>query len=92
MSDAGDGAGTPAGFHLQGTFLLLNPCIPRTWPRFEIAFACHSARYVIEVENPHGANRGIALATLDGKLLPGAPTRVVLVDEGEVHRVRVILG
>jgi cyclic beta-1,2-glucan synthetase len=80
------------GFRLQGAFLLLAPCIPREWPRFEIVFRYRSARYEIAVENPHGVNRGVAKAELDGKALPDGPTRVPLVDDGQVHKVRVILG
>ncbi|HEX9193043.1 MAG TPA: glycosyl transferase, partial [Burkholderiales bacterium] len=80
------------GFRLQGEFLLLAPCIPREWPRFEIVYQYHSARYEIAVENPHGVNRGVAKAELDGKTLPDGLTRVPLVDDGQVHKVRVILG
>ena len=31
------------GFRLQGAFLLLAPCIPKAWPRFEIVFRYRSA-------------------------------------------------
>jgi cyclic beta-1,2-glucan synthetase len=80
------------GFRLQGAFLLLAPCIPREWPRFGIVFKYRSARYEIAVENPHGVNRGVRRAELDGKALPDGPTRVPLVDDGQIHKVRVILG
>jgi cyclic beta-1,2-glucan synthetase len=80
------------GFRLQGAFLRLAPCIPKAWPRFEIAFRYRSARYEIAVDNPRGVNRGIALAELDGMTLPDRPVRVALVDDGRTHRVRVILG
>jgi len=80
------------GFRLQGAVLCLAPCIPKAWPRFEIAFNYRSARYEIAVENPDGVCRGIAYAELDGKTLPEGPARVPLVDDGETHKVRVILG
>jgi len=80
------------GFRVQGAFLLLAPCIPKAWPRFEIVFKYHSARYEIAVENPHGVSRGIAYLELDGKTLPQGPTRLPLVDDGETHKVRLILG
>jgi cyclic beta-1,2-glucan synthetase len=80
------------GFCLQGTSFLLEPCIPRSWPRFELTYKHHSARYHITVENPRGVSRGISSATLDGNaLLPGR-ARVPLVDDGAAHEVRVILG
>jgi cyclic beta-1,2-glucan glucanotransferase len=80
------------GLRLQGAFLLLAPCIPKAWPRFEIVFKYRSARYEIAAENPHGVSCGVAGAELDGKALPAGPTRVPLVDDGRVHKVRVILG
>ncbi len=80
------------GFRQQGGFLLLDPCIRAAWPRVEIAFEYRTARYEIAVENPQGVSRGIVRATLDGHLLPPGPARVPLVDDGETHAVRVILG
>jgi cyclic beta-1,2-glucan synthetase len=80
------------GFRLQGAFLVLAPCIPKEWPRFEIVYQYHSARYEIAVENPHGVNRGVSRVELDGKTLPDDPARVPLADDGLAHKVRVILG
>ena len=80
------------GFRLQGACLCLAPCIPKSWPRFEIVFKYRSARYEIAVENPNGVCRGVAFAELDGKRLPEGPARVPLVDDGQTHGVRVILG
>ncbi|HEX9183749.1 MAG TPA: glycosyl transferase, partial [Burkholderiales bacterium] len=80
------------GFRLQGDFLLLDPCIPKAWPGFEIVFKYRSARYEIAVENPKGVSRGVASATLDGKALPEGAARVPLADDGAVHKVRVVLG
>src|SRR2546425_1395203 len=40
------------GFRLRGTRLVVDPCIPRAWQGFNIAFRYHSARYDIAVENP----------------------------------------
>ena len=80
------------GFHLRGTTLLLDPCIPRAWPSYEIDFRYHSARYEIVVENPHGVSRGVASAELDGQLLPSGGAAIPLADDGITHHVRVVLG
>ena len=80
------------GLRLEGAFLLLAPCIPREWPRFEIVVNYRSARYEIAVENPNAVCRGVAHAELDGRTLPAGPTRVPLMDDGGAHQVRVILG
>jgi cyclic beta-1,2-glucan synthetase len=80
------------GFRLRGTTLLLDPCIPRAWPRYEIDFRYHSARYEIVVENPQGVSRGVASSELDGQALTSGGAAIPLADDGATHRVRVVLG
>lgn len=80
------------GFRLRGTELLLDPCIPRAWPGFEIQFRYHSASYDIDVENPRGVSRGVIHLELDGKTLPAGTGSILLADDGAAHRVRVVLG
>ncbi len=80
------------GFRLRGNTLLLDPCIPRAWPRYEISFRYHSARYEIVVENPHGVSRGVASAELDGRALTGGGATIPLADDSATHQVRVVLG
>ena len=80
------------GFHLQGQYLLLTPCIPKAWPRFDIAFRYRSSRYEISVTNPARVNRGAVCTTLDGTTLPAGETRILLLDDGATHHVEMILG
>jgi cyclic beta-1,2-glucan synthetase len=80
------------GFRLRGTALVLEPCIPRAWPGYELDFRYHSARYEIVVENPQGVSRGVASVELDGRMLEGEGAAIPLVDDGATHRVRVVLG
>jgi cyclic beta-1,2-glucan synthetase len=80
------------GFRVLGAELLVDPCVPKSWPGFEIAFRHHSATYEIRVDNPQGVSRGIASATLDGKALPGAQPRFKLDDDGKTHSVHIVLG
>ena len=80
------------GFRVRAGKLVLTPCIPANWPRFEIVFRHASARYEILVENPHGVSGGVAQVELDGKKLPAGETHIVLADDGRTHEVRVILG
>jgi cyclic beta-1,2-glucan synthetase len=81
------------GFRLQGSNLTLDPCIPRNWPSFEIAFRYRSAQYQILVENPLGVCRGILATKLDGEMLTGSRKLLVpLVDDGAKHRVQIVLG
>jgi cyclic beta-1,2-glucan synthetase len=81
------------GFRVQGSSLLLTPCIPQEWPSFEIVFKYHDSRYEILVDNPHGVNCGVAHVELDGITLPpGKQTRIPLVNDRKLHRVRLVLG
>ncbi|MGZ8497979.1 MAG: GH36-type glycosyl hydrolase domain-containing protein [Candidatus Binatia bacterium] len=80
------------GFRVRGTRLYLDPCIPRAWKRFDIAFCYHSARYIIAVENPQGVARGVLSIDLDGASLAGGSMHIQLADDGATHLVRVVLG
>ena len=79
------------GFRVRGTTLVLDPCIPRDWPRYEIDFRYRSARYEIHVENPGSVSRGVASAELDGRSLP-AGAAIQLADDQATHEVRIVLG
>jgi len=82
------------GIRLRGTTLSIDPAIPRAWPGYEITFRYHSAHYTVNVENPHGATRGVSRAELDGADLPVAPNGVAdvpLVKDG-LHQIRIVLG
>ncbi|MBA2564437.1 MAG: hypothetical protein H0V09_03305, partial [Gemmatimonadetes bacterium] len=60
----GSGTGPGAG---NGAALRIDPCIPRSWPRYDATYRFGGSTYRIRVENPHGVSRGVASATLDGK-------------------------
>jgi cyclic beta-1,2-glucan synthetase len=79
------------GLQLRGDAIVLDPCIPRSWPGYALAVRHRSATYDIDVENPTGASRGIASIEVDGIALPaGEP--IPLHDDGKRHHVRVVLG
>jgi cyclic beta-1,2-glucan synthetase len=80
------------GLRMRGDVLDLDPCVPKSWPRFEMTLRFRSARYEILVENADGAGRGIASAVLDGTALTRRPLRVQLLDDGKTHALRVRLG
>jgi cyclic beta-1,2-glucan synthetase len=81
------------GFRVQGSALRLDPCIPRHWPRFEIAYRHGATPYDVVVENPQGVCRGVSTIMLDGQILGGAAEGLIsLVDDGRAHRIEVVLG
>jgi len=57
------------GIRRRGDALLVDPCIPRAWPRYDVTVRHGRSRYLIVVENPRGVNRGVATADLDGRPL-----------------------
>jgi cyclic beta-1,2-glucan synthetase len=81
------------GFQRHGATLKIDPCIPTSWPEFSITWR-HGAegrtRYEITVTNPKRRCRGVASATLDGDRVD--PNAIPLVDDGETHVVKVVLG
>ncbi len=80
------------GIHLRGRILVIDPCIPRAWPGFEITYKFGTSRYRISVDNPNRVSRGIVRATLDGQDISSAPCEIVLVDDGSYHYGLVTLG
>ena len=80
------------GFQLRGATLIIDPCVPKAWPGFSIAFTYRSAHYDITVENPNGVSRGVTRTSLDGKALHTSDGRIPLADDGGHHSVTVVLG
>jgi cyclic beta-1,2-glucan synthetase len=78
------------GLSLRGGALHFDPCIPRSWPRFEITYKTPEAEYRIVVENPENVSRGVRSVELDGS--PVAGRMVPVATDRQVHNVRVMLG
>jgi cyclic beta-1,2-glucan synthetase len=78
------------GITRVGKSLKINPCIPRDWPGFKVDYRFGTAHYKIGVENPNGANQGIGRVMLDGNLL--TDKLIPLLDDGQTHDVRVLMG
>jgi cyclic beta-1,2-glucan synthetase len=78
------------GLTRRGSAFSLDPCVPSSWPAFQIDWRFGASRYVIEVENPGRTCRGVAVAELDGFVVDA--TAIPLVDDGASHRLRVVLG
>jgi cyclic beta-1,2-glucan synthetase len=79
------------GVRKRGAALSIDPCIPRSWKRFEIVYRHGDALYRIKVENRAGVCCGVSRISLDGTALPG-DALVPLSDDGREHRVEVVLG
>ncbi len=78
------------GFHRQGDRLRIEPNVAPDWPRYELAYRHGSATYHIVVENAARVGRGVTAVTVDAQDRPDR--EIELVDDGNVHVVRVELG
>jgi cyclic beta-1,2-glucan synthetase len=80
------------GLRIRGAFLYLDPCIPKSWPTFEMVVYQQSGRYEITVENLAGVSRGVSFAELDEIEIVDRPLRVRIANDVAVHYLRVRLG
>jgi cyclic beta-1,2-glucan synthetase len=78
------------GLTLRRGALHIDPCIPRSWPRYEAVLRTGRAEFRITVENPEGVCRGIRSMTVNGTDMTGRDVPVA--DADGVHAVRVVLG
>ncbi len=49
--------------------LVVDPCIPKSWPGFTVTRVFRGATYHIDVKNPAGVCAGVVSATVDGRPL-----------------------
>jgi cyclic beta-1,2-glucan synthetase len=78
------------GLQVRGEKLVFAPCIPKVWRSYSMVYQLEQTRYEIAVENPNAVTRGIAFIELDGERQTGES--VPLVNDEQVHQVRVVLG
>ncbi|MBE0475929.1 MAG: hypothetical protein IBX62_02385 [Coriobacteriia bacterium] len=72
-------------------YMIVDPCIPKSWPGFGMTYRWRGTTYRIEVANPRGVNRGVARVEVDGAVVP--EHRVPLREgDGEHHVVVTLLG
>ena len=78
------------GFRLEGDTLRFEPCVPPSWPRFQLTYRYRSAIYQVSVDNIAGTGRGVQSIELDGKRL--ADCWVPLSDDRKTHEVQRGVG
>jgi cyclic beta-1,2-glucan synthetase len=78
------------GLRRHGATFEVDPCIPASWPGYEISWRVGTTRYEIAIQNPARVCRGVASAEMDG--VPVDAHAIALVEDGRVHRVRIVLG
>ena len=78
------------GLRRRGETFSIDPCIPSSWPGYEIVWNVGRTTYLISVTNPDRHCRGVSTACLDDVV--SNADAIPLVDDGHTHRVRVVLG
>jgi cyclic beta-1,2-glucan synthetase len=78
------------GLRRRGRTFTVQPCIPAAWSGFTLRWRHGRSVYEIVVENPGRRNRGVAEVLLDGVRVE--PKAIPLTDDGDVHRVRIVMG
>jgi cellobiose phosphorylase len=70
--------------------LRFEPCVPTSWPAYEITYKHGLATYRIRFDNAKGIGRGVQSVTLDGN--PVMNKSVPLIDDSHTHDVQVTIG
>jgi cyclic beta-1,2-glucan synthetase len=80
------------GLRLTGASLHLDPCIPRTWPGFQVTLRRGTSLFHIRVDNSKSVTKGIASAMIDGREIAARPLRIDLPEDGANHEIFVAMG
>jgi len=85
-------AGTQYILGVRPTYdgLLVDPCIPGDWDGFRMRRYFRGTVYEIEVSNPDHVSKGVVSVAVDGESIAG--NVVPIFDDGETHRVSVVMG
>ncbi|MCC6988236.1 MAG: carbohydrate-binding protein, partial [Acidobacteria bacterium] len=78
------------GLRRRGATFSIDPCIPSSWPGYDITWTVGRTVYQIAVTNPDRHCRGVATASIDGVRADAAA--LPLTDDGRTHDVRIVLG
>lgn len=70
--------------------LIVDPCIPSDMPGFKARRIFRDATYNITVENPSGAQKGVARLVVDGEEMSG--NMIPFVDGKKEYNVSIVLG
>ncbi|MDR1836663.1 MAG: N,N'-diacetylchitobiose phosphorylase [Treponema sp.] len=73
--------------------LIVDPCIPVSWPSFSVRRVWRGAVYNITVENPQGVSKGVKECTVNGQPVKcgGCGAQIPVQTAGE-NSVKVVMG
>lgn len=79
------------GITRRGGSLHINPCIPEHWQDYSVNYHFGAATYEISVKNPSRKQMGLRELKLDGNALDVKEGKIPLIDDGQVHRVEIVM-
>jgi cyclic beta-1,2-glucan synthetase len=79
------------GIRRAGSVVTVKPCIPMSWPGFDVTLAIDGSQYEIRVDNVSGRGRGVSAAYMDGVALACEAGEVSLPLDGRRHGVVITL-
>lgn len=74
--------------HYEG--IIIDPCIPMQWDKFNVIKKFRNATYDIEVINPNHVSKGIKRIEVDGKKIQD--NKIPNYEDEVIHKVKVIMG
>lgn len=72
------------------TGLLIDPCIPASWPGFKVTREYRGAKYEISVKNPSGICKGVKRVLCDGQEIDGCVLPIL--EAGRTVKVDIEMG
>lgn len=78
------------GFKKENDKLIIDPCIPKEWPEYEIEYKYNKATYKIKVKNPDGVNRNVKSISIDGN--ETKDKYIPLIGDNKEYSVEIVLG
>ena len=78
------------GLNRAGSYLQIDPCIPKEWTEYEVDYRFGKTTYHIRIKNPHNVNRGVSQITMNGEKVDG--TNIPLLDDEKTYEVVVTLS
>jgi cyclic beta-1,2-glucan synthetase len=79
------------GICREGAFLVIDPCLPATWPGYEATVKVGTTRYDIQVENSSLGEHTALHAILDGGTISLDEGRVRIPLDGRLHTLMVAI-
>jgi cellobiose phosphorylase len=77
------------GFSKNGSYLIVDPCIPKRWQQFSMRYIFEQTTYEIQVSNPEGISHGIVHVKVNGIEL--SDNKIPMVSNQGIQTVEVVM-